>query len=493
VHLKLTIFEIKSGVTKTKDFIYLRMIHSWDGMLRDIEKHAEKIIHELRKWKEVNIITHIDADGIAAGAIAKKMTEREGIESSIHFVKYLDKKVVEEVREMEGLKWFTDLGSGITSKLKGMDYIITDHHTLDLEEKIQTWRDFNPHLYGIDGGREISGAGLVYVIASKLNEKNKDMAELAIVGACGDLQDVFSCRLEGWNREIVEEGIVENKIEVKKDVRLFGRQTKPIHKILQYADDPILPSLSGNEKACLSFLDELGIASKEGKRWRRWIDLNEWERKRIISALITHILSKGFGHSYASRLIGEVYELINEKEGTELRDAKEYATLLNSTARYGHADVGLNICMGKRGETIERAKKLLRNHRKNLVEGLRLVKEEGIREHGFIQYFHAGEEIRDTIIGIVTGMLLHSNYAKQGMPIIGFAEKDNGEIKASARAPSLLRQRGIDLSKAMQRVASRLGGTGGGHEVAAGATIPQGKEEEFLCMLEKEIRNQLTL
>ena len=185
--------------------------------------------------------------------------------------------------------------------------------------------------------------------------------------------------------------------------------------------------------------------------------------------------------------------MINEKEGTELRDAKEYATLLNSTARYGHADVGLNICMGKRGETIERAKKLLRNHRKNLVEGLRLVKEEGIREHGFIQYFHAGEEIRDTIIGIVTGMLLHSNYAKQGMPIIGFAEKDNGEIKASARAPSLLRQRGIDLSKAMQRVASRLGGTGGGHEVAAGATIPKGKEEEFLCMLEKEIRNQLTL
>jgi len=462
-------------------------------MLIDVAKHAEKIIQELRKWDKVNIITHIDADGIAAGAIAKRAMEREGIESSIHFVKYLDREVIEEAKGMDGLIWFTDLGSGSISKLHEMNYIITDHHMPDIEGKIHTWRHFNPHLYGRDGGREISGAGLVYLIASKMNEGNKDMVDLAIVGASGDLQDSFSCRLEGWNQAIVREGIMENKIEVKKDIRLFGRQTKPIHKILQYADDPILPGLTGREGACLSFLNSLGIDIKKGKNWKRWIDLDSWEKKKIISALIKLLLSKGFGHSYASRLIGEVYELENEEEGAELRDTKEYATLLNSTARYGHADVGLQICMGKRGETIKKAKKLLRNHRKNLVEGLKLVKEEGIQEHGFIQYFHAGENIRDTIIGIVTGMLLHSKHVRDGTPLIGFAEKENGDVKASARAPSLLQQKGIDLSKAMQKAASRLGGTGGGHETAAGATIPKGKEEDFLYMLEQEIKNQLTL
>ncbi|KAA0002292.1 MAG: DHH family phosphoesterase [Thermoplasmata archaeon] len=462
-------------------------------MLADVTKHIKKIVQELKRWDEINIITHIDADGIAAGAIAKKMMEREGIESNIHFVKYLDKRIIEEAKDMEGLKWFTDLGSGSISKLGEIEYIVTDHHMPDIEKKVKTWRHFNPHLYGIDGGIEISGAGLVYLIASKLNKKNRDMVDLAIVGACGDLQDSFSCKLEGWNQEIVKEGVIENKIEIRKDVRLFGRQTKPIHKILQYANDPLLPGLTGKERACLSFLDNLGIEKKEGKKWRRWIDLHEWEKKRIVSALITRILSKGFGHSYASRLIGEVYELVNEEKGTELRDAKEYATLLNSTARYGYADVGLKICTGERGTMIEKAKKLLQNHRKHLVKGLQLIKEEGIREHGFIQYFHAGESIRDTVIGIVTGILLHSNYVKQGMPLVGFAEKENGEIKASARAHSLLKQRGVNLSRAMQRVANRLGGTGGGHEVAAGATIPKGKEEEFLYMLEKEIRNQLIL
>jgi RecJ-like exonuclease len=45
----------------------------------------------------------------------------------------------------------------------------------------------------------------------------------------------------------------------------------------------------------------------------------------------------------------------------------------------------------------------------------------------------------------------------------------------------------------MQKVAGRLGGIGGGHEMAAGATIPKGKEKEFLLLLEREIINQLTL
>ncbi len=462
-------------------------------MLRDAEKHAEKIAREVRGWKKVNIITHIDADGIAAGAIAKKTMERESIENSIHFVKYLDKNIIEKARNMEGTIWFTDLGSGSISKLHGIEYVITDHHIPDIEGKTHTWRHFNPHLYGIDGGREISGAGLVYLIASKLNKRNKDMVDLAIVGASGDLQDTFSCKLEGWNHEIVKEGMRKNKIEVKKDIRLFGRQTKPIHKIFQYANDPVLPGITGREGACLSFLESLGIETKDGKKWRRWIDLNAWERKEIVSTLVKLLLSKGFGHAYASRLVGEVYELVDEERGTELREAKEYATLLNSTARYGYADVGLQICMGKRGGTMEKAKKLLRNHRKHLVKGLRFVKEEGIQEHGVIQYFHAGENIRDTIVGIVTGMLLHSKHVRNEIPLVGFAEKENGEVKASARAPSLLQHRGIDLSKAMQKVASRLGGTGGGHETAAGATIPKGKEEEFLSLLDQEIKSQLTL
>jgi len=45
----------------------------------------------------------------------------------------------------------------------------------------------------------------------------------------------------------------------------------------------------------------------------------------------------------------------------------------------------------------------------------------------------------------------------------------------------------------MKKAAKTLDGIGGGHNIAAGATIPKGKEEEFLDLLEKEIKNQLTV
>ena len=44
----------------------------------------------------------------------------------------------------------------------------------------------------------------------------------------------------------------------------------------------------------------------------------------------------------------------------------------------------------------------------------------------------------------------------------------------------------------MHNAAKEFHGVGGGHKIAAGATIPKGKEEEFLDLLEKEIKTQLS-
>jgi len=50
----------------------------------------------------------------------------------------------------------------------------------------------------------------------------------------------------------------------------------------------------------------------------------------------------------------------------------------------------------------------------------------------------------------------------------------------------------LNLSKALKNAASVVNGVGGGHSIAAGATIPKGKEEEFLDILETEIKNQIS-
>jgi len=441
--------------------------------------------------KEIHIVTHIDADGITAGAIASQTLKRMGKQHSIEFVKQLDKMILERLKnENHELVWFTDLGSSISVDYPEINKIITDHHECPVDSDLNF--HLNPHLFGLDGSFQLSGAGATYFLSKSIDQKNLDLSSLAIVGACGDLQDRKHCRLVGANRQILEDGKIAGVVQYKTDIRYFGRETRPIYKLLQFANDPLIPSLSGREGACITFLQELGIKMKDGDTWRNWTHLSKNERRIIISGIACLLLKKGFGYKITKRLVGEVYILEKEKEGTELRDAKEFATLLNSTARYGQCEVGLNVCLGDRGEWFKKARNLLQGHRHNLVEGLQFAKDKGIEKREYLQFFHSGTGIRDTIVGIIANMLLNSEETSNDLPLIGFADKDNNEVKASARGTQELIEKGLDLSLAMKKSAEVLNGVGGGHNIAAGATIPKGKEEEFLDLLEKEIKTQLS-
>jgi len=452
---------------------------------------AKEIGDIIKKSKEVHIVSHIDADGITAGSIAYQTVKRLGKEPSIDFVKQLDEAIIERLKnENHALVWFTDLGSNISAQYPEINKIITDHHSCP--EGSNKSYHLNPHLFNIDGGFEISGAGTTYLVSKTLNKENIDLSPLAIIGACGDLQDRRLGKLTGYNQEILKDGESSGHVKSKIDIRYFGRETRSIPKLLQYANNPILPGLSGREQACISFLQELGIRVQDGDNWRRWIDLNKSERMLIVSNIAQLLLTKGFGHTITKRILGEVYILEKEEEGTEVHEAKEFATLLNSTARYGQFDVGLQVCLGNRDKYLDEARNLLLGHRANLVEGLQFAKEEGIQKRKYIQFFHAGTGIRDTIVGIVTNMLLNSEEVSSDIPLVGFADKGDGEIKVSARGTQQLVSKGLNLSKAMKKAANELNGVGGGHNIAAGATIPKGKEEEFLEILESEIKSQLT-
>ncbi|VVB59756.1 DHHA1 domain protein [uncultured archaeon] len=453
-------------------------------------RRANEIATIIRNSKEIHIVTHIDADGITAGAIASETLRRLRKEYSLECVKQLDEVVIKKLlSEDHDLVWFTDLGSGISTQYPEIKKIITDHHECPPES--DALFHLNPHLFGRDGSFELSGSGATYLVSKALNPKNKDLSALAIVGAVGDLQDRKFCELRGVNTEIVNDGIEEGMLKTMKDIRYFGKETRPLSKLLQYASDPLIPGISGREDACLALLQEQQIRLKDGDRWRTWVDLDKEEKRRIISTIIQMLLSKGFGYQTATRLLGETYLLSKEEEGTVLHDAKEFATLLNSTARYGQYEVGLQVCLGDRGKWLKEALNLLSGHRHNLVEGLQFAREEKLQKLGHLQYFHAGDGIRDTIIGIVTNMMLNAEDIDKELPLLGFVHTENGDVKVSARATQSLVDRGLDLATAFSKAAKELNGVGGGHNIAAGATIPKGKEEEFLRMVEREIQLQL--
>ncbi len=450
-------------------------------------ERAREIASLIEKSDDILVVTHIDADGITSGSIAKVALDRLGKNCDVMFVKQLGESEIDRIADECRFTWFTDLGSGQLDLIRSsvFHFVITDHHVpLDDDE-----RQLNPHTFGYDGGYELSGATTTYLVARMLGRslfaKNIDLAPLSIVGAVGDLQDSREGKLVGLNRWIVEEGSGSGTLDVTKDLRFFGKQTRPVVKMLEYTFDPFLPGISGNERGAIEFLESLGIRVGE---WSRWIDLTSDERRNIISALVRLCMNSRMPVTAIKRLVGESYLLVNEEEGTELRDAMEFSTLLNATARYGYEDIGLQVCLGDRDYAFRKARSLLQNHRRNLSEGLRLVDDIGITELENIQYFDAGDMILDTIVGIVAGMCFSK--ANLNKPIVALAKNEEG-VKVSARATQKLVDRGVHLAKAIKQVAEKIGGKGGGHSIAAGALIPDSEVENFLRELDRVIGLQV--
>ncbi|ODR81606.1 recombinase RecJ [Haladaptatus sp. W1] len=467
------------------------------GPVPELSARAAACADRLRDADDVLLASHIDADGLTSAAIASSALERAGLPFETVFCKQLDDEALAAIAATDHeTVLFTDFGSGqldiIADHESAGDFepVIADHHQ---PADADTEFHLNPLLFGLDGSSELSGAGASYVLARALEPEagdNRDLAALAVVGAVGDMQ-ISDGELVGANTGIVEEGIDAGVVETGTDLALYGKQTRPLPKLLEYATDVYIPGISNDQNGVLRFLDGVGIDLKEDGDWRRWVDLTADERQTVASALVQRAMRKGVSASKIEGLVGTTYTLAAEPEGTELRDVSEFSTLLNATARYDRADVGLAVCLGDREAALERARTLLKNHRRNLSEAISWVQSEGVTKEENVQWFHAEDRVRETIVGIVAGMAVGANGIDRNVPILAFAEKNDEEVKVSARGTPALTRKGLDLSVVMKTASQAVGGDGGGHNVAAGATVPKGKEKEFIEHADELVGEQL--
>jgi RecJ-like exonuclease len=300
--------------------------------------------------------------------------------------------------------------------------------------------------------------------------------------------------LVGANRDIVAEGVEAGVLAESTDLSFYGTQTRPLPKLLEYGSEVRIPGITNDQAGATAFLRDLDVdltGTGEGD-WRRWVDLADDERQRVASALVRRAIERGVPAGEVEDIVATTYTLPREPVGTELRDASEFSTLLNATARYDRADVGLAVCLGDRDAALDRARTLLRNHRRNLSEGLEWVRDHGVDQADHLQYFDAGAAIRETIVGIVAGMALGVDGVNGRRPILAFAAKSEDETKVSGRGTGRLVDQGFDLSTVMAEAAAAVGGEGGGHDVAAGATIPAGREAEFVDHADRFVGEQLS-
>ncbi len=462
-------------------------------------QEAAKVIHEtMQKDGVIHIYSHLDADGIAAAGIMGKALIRLGAKFKIRITQQLDEKIIASIAtDKPELLILTDFGSGyidvLNEKIPNFKAVILDHHQSNGTASNSNFVQVNPHMFGIDGASDVSGSGVAYFTAKAVNQANVDLAPIALVGALGDMQDKYDQRsLRGPNELIVNDAVAAGLLKVEKDLLFFGRETRAIYKTLATSTNPFIPGLSGEEDKALAFLSSLDIPIKQGDKWRALRDLNDNERKRLCSALADHLLSKGL-HLAVDNLIGYVYVLTKEEPNTALRDAREFAVVLNSTGRMDRPSLGIAICMGDRKAALEESNKILEDYRKNINKYLGWVNEkpERMRELQNIYVIYGENFINEKIIGTVSSIIVLS-LANNEKPLIAFANVDKEQAaKFSARTTEAAIRKGVNLGEVMQLASEANGGKGGGHNIAAGAQVPLDKLEGFVKTVDELVGRQL--
>lgn len=457
-------------------------------------ERIEECVEGLKKLDKAVVVTHHDCDGLTSGSIMVKALQREQIEVSTVTLKQLYTEDIQRLKSMHSTLIFTDFGSSYIPTLKneyGNEFYIIDHHQRGNGDHAQ---HMNPMEFGLDGGTEISSAGIAYYTAKAFSRKNKELAAIGVVGACGDMQDSRSNGLLGLNKQMVEEGVEEGVLNVKMDLRLYGRISRPLAQYLTFSTSPILPNLTASKENCIKFLENLNIPLQDDSgKWRAYEDLDGSEKKTLSTAILMHLHEHHTPEWKLNELIGEVYTLTRENRYSPLRDAKEFSTVLNACGRNARSTIGFQVCLGDRGEYYSQALALLQEHRKNLAEGIHLMQTEGLHEYQNFYFFDAENKIKDSIVGIVAGMLYGSGGVKTDKPIVAFSRHEDGSIKVSARATSELIRNGVNLGLALRETCQALGKTaqGGGHMIAAGCRLEVEQATAFLPLFDQKIGEQL--
>jgi len=457
------------------------------GFCDDVKAAAEQIAAA----PEVTIISHIDADGIACEAILSQAISRQEIEVRSVFVRQLEPLTMPQVPSDSSLKVFSDLGAGQQNLMleRGFtekEVLIIDHH---VSQPVggRTYTQVNCLPYGYT---RMSAAGVAYLVAKELDGVNGDLAGLAVVGNVGDMMAREKCGLVGPARDIiVEDGVRHGSVEVrKKDLNCYGTATRPLHLSLAYNDDPFIRGITNNPEGARQFLKRLGIRQQAPDgRWYVWEEISIEDKRTIISALAEQLIANG---EKVDRLLAETYGFPLETPRTPLRNAQEYATLLNACGRWSKPQVGGAILRGDRGAAYRDAEHMLNNHRAIIRNLLQFIIDTGVKELENLQWLHVGGRYPDTVVGIGAGMALSKLNSSKPILIMCEVPEDTSLTKVSMRTNERVVERGVDLQQALSDASAEYGGGGGGHKIAAGAYIPKTAEQEFVIRVNRILGEQ---
>jgi len=237
---------------------------------------------------------------------------------------------------------------------------------------------------------------------------------------------------------------------------------------------PYIPGFSGRDDIGLNIVRKSGIRyrDKDGK-YLSVSELSDEDKEKLLEVITRYIASKGIQDFSTDDLLVNVYYLLNE-EDPYLQTTAEFSNILSSCGRMDRDEIALVLAAGARreGDILDKAKKIFEERRKLLAKYLD-VADDVVRRYGdrTVIIDMRNKDFSHKFSGTISTLYSKSPKYKEDI-IIVLSYMDEEGIKISARAPRILVNEGFDLSAKMRRLAHKLGGRGGGHNVAAGALIP---------------------
>ena len=420
----------------------------------------------------IQVFSHYDADGVSAAAIMAKALMREGKEFRVTLFTTLNDQNMDIIRSTKAdCMVITDLGASYIDQFDEMDcdIVVLDHHTIISEAKRICYA--NPHLYGIDGMTSGCGATMALLFAVTLNENNWDLVQIAFAGIAGDRQHING--LSGLNVTLLEEGTARGYIEEMPGSLIPAGD---LMTELFLDTDPYIRGVSGDEEGVSKLLEDCGIA--HGKSF---MDLTEDEKRKLSSLIAVKLTQQGVQLSTLNEIARSRYYL----KGMNM-DAEQLSAVLNACGRSGIGGMGIAAGMGDEKAMVT-GTELNQESARELVGNVVALDKKGLTQLEHIQWFDTTDS---GYTGMLCGIAMQS-IGDPNKPTIGL-NQSNDPVNISSRGMWCQLDKGVDLAVAMRESCAAVGGSGGGHRIAAGGSIPSDKVQEFLSVLDNMIGEQIS-
>lgn len=457
-------------------------------------KHVSRMLEEFND--PIAVLTHYDADGLSAGGAFTRLLTYLNKKYIVRSTPDLSENTIDDFFDINASSYIvSDLGSSDLNLLYNKwketksDYLVViDHHKIS--ERIPDDDHFiflNPELYGLDGGK-IGCTAILSSLIGYFQLKDPYFLEIGIVGATGDMQ--LNNELVDVNRYIVRKGIENNIIKKERDFIFFVNKMLPVYKAITWNYIPYIPHFSGRDDIGWQLVNKAGIPiRKEDGSYTTVADLSKKEKDRLLELILQYLSSLGLTDIKSSDLVVERYTFSTE-EDPQLKSSVDFANLLNSTGRLGKEYLGILIAAGVRGDILDEAKSLHEERRKILAKYLDLADQiVSVKDTIIALLDFRGREFNPRFGGTIS-TIYSKSIEYQDKVVIVLSLDERGLVKISARAPRYLVEEGFNLAEVMRVIAKKFSGRGGGHNVAAGATVRNSKKlvDELIKVVKDHVK-----